>query len=233
MAGAVAATLTLVIDPNTVAKLLGDIQRNLRDTALDIETIVLSALAVIQLGVYYDLWDDALDDRDDMINRQEIVRDDLHRRDIDVDVPRLALKQGAIDIAIPEPDLCGDALAYTDESMKDGVSIDDKAIEIGRQVSGGIPVNWGVHGGQLLAAKAGSYTSGILVNSAKRRKESFRNNKTNLVLNSNSASRLSVGPVLQDLGQATAIHAGMSDIFAAGFNSAGASLGVLAGRLAG
>lgn len=233
MAGAVAATLVLVSDPLTITYMTSAINRDLRDTALDIEAIVLAALAGTQLAIYYDLWDDSLDDRDAVIDRQEIIRNDLHRRDMDIDVPRLSIKQGALDIVIPEPDFCGDAVINVDDAMKDGNSVDGKAIELGKQVSGGVPSNWGMHSGQLIAAKAGSHVGGIVANAAKRREETFRNNKTNLVLNSNSVSRLAVGPVLQDLGQATAIHAGMSEIFAAGFNSAGASLGVLAGRLAG
>lgn len=206
--------------------------QNMRDDDLAACTLIATALAAIQMAIYYSLWDDQIDKRDDMIDREEMIRDDLHRRDIDVDIPRLKLKQDILGVPVPSPDLCGDALRCATDSMNDGHGVDRKADHMADQSCHGVPDNWCTHEGALLGARAAGYAGGMLGNAGKRREEEFRRLKTSLVLKAQRSARLDIGPALQNLGQASAIHAGKADIFLQGFNSAGASLGALVGRLA-
>ena len=205
--------------------------QNARNAARDGQTLILVLAYVIQLAVYYNFWSDAVDRRDDGIDRQKDLLDYLYDKDMTVDYPMMQYKQGVLGLSVPGPDLCGDALLLQACTKADGRVVDDLAMTQ-KAHSCGIPANWDIGEGTLIAARALAYTGGILANSGKRREEQFREEKTKLVLRAQLTARFSVGPILKDYQQAIAIQEGLASIFAAGFNSAGVGLGTALGQLA-
>lgn len=209
------------------------IRENIRDGARDIQTGILTVAYAIQLVLYYKLWSDAVDKRDVAIDKQKVFLDYLLDKDMGVDFPMMVTKQSVLGLAVPAPDLCGDAILHSDCSIGAGRAVDDKAQSQANHASGGMPSNWFFGEGALLGVRAASYAGGVLANSGKRREEQFREEKTKLVLRAQATSRMKASPILSGYAQAASIQEGLAQIFAAGFNSAGVGLGTMMGRLSG
>ena len=187
-----------------------------------------------QMVVYFALWDDAVDNRDDVLDKQKAVLNYLNDTDENVDFPQMQLKQTVLtDLELPELNACTDPLICRAENLLDGDVVDDKANAQARRACGGLPNGWEAYEGELYAHRSASYTSGIIHNANKRRVEGFRQNKTQLVLRAQSSSRTAIGPILAGYQQAASIHENLAGIFLQGFNSAGAGLGVSLERMTG
>ena len=208
------------------------VRENARDVARDAQTLTLTVAYAAQLIFYYKLWDDAIDKRDEVIDKQKGFLDYLLEKDLGVDVPMMKTKQSVLGLAVPAPDVCGDASRMIPCAIGAGKAVDEKADHQARMVCGGMPDNWYFGEGALLGARAGSYAGGVLANSGKRREEQFREQKTKLTLRAQATSRMNAGPILSGYEQASSIQEGLAQIFAKGFNSAGVGLGTQLNRLA-
>lgn len=208
----------------------------MRQNNLDAATAFQLGLQLIQLAIYWDRYNDAIDDRDEKIDKQIEFMSDIQAYKIGQDLPMLRCKKDVLtQLNLPSVDACRDAVICADESEDDGDAVDLKSQHLADQTCGGIPSNWCAHEGSLAAAKAGSNAGGLIANNAKREQESFRQHKTSMVRTGQQGMKsvFNSGEILAMYSQGAAIHQGFADIFIAGFNSAGAAAGVLLGRLAG
>lgn len=191
-----------------------------------------SAAFLVQLAAYFLLWDDAIDNRNDVLDKQEEFLAYLEATERDVDFPQIQLKQTVLtDLTLPELNPCADPLKFVDENVSDGLVVDTEASKQSRSACGGVPAGWDLHEGLLRSHAAASYAGGLMHNANKRRREGFRVNKTALVQRAQSAGNLAVGPILAGYQQAAAVHEGLASIFLQGFQSAGAGLGVSLERM--
>lgn len=208
-----------------------EIQAN-NDAAAQASTWAIAFAA--QMVIYFALWDDAVDNRDDALDAQEAALSYLDNADATVDFPQMKLKQTVLtDLELPDLGACTDPLVCLDEHLSDAKPVDDKADAQSRRACGGAPEGWGMYEGQLYASRAAAYTGGIVHNANKRRVEGFRQNKTQLALRAQSSSRMAIGPILAGYQQAASIHEQLASIFLQGFQSAGAGLGVSLERMSG
>jgi len=209
--------------------------QNQRDIDLDIATIFQLGLQLGQLVFYWDKYNDAIDARDEKIDKQIEFMQDIQDYKVNQDLPMLRCKKDVLTgLGLPTIDTCSDAIYCADESEDDGRAVDLKSEHLADQTCGGIPDNWCVHEGSLAAAKAGSNAGGAIANNAKREQEAFRQHKTSMVRTAQQGMKsvFNSGEVLAMYQQGATIHQGFADIFISGFNSAGAAAGVLLGRLA-
>lgn len=197
------------------------------------DTLLLTVAYVLQMGFYYNLWDDAVDNRDSLIEREKQILDYMINTDETVDYPFMQLKQEVLSIPTPSADMCGDNNRYVSFVTQEGNEIDDLGLSQANHCCGGLPDNWSIHEGILNASKAQGYAGSMLAASGKRRTERFRMQKTDLVLRGQASSSFNPGPMLSDLHQAIGIQEGLASIFAAGFNSAGVGLGTVWGQASG
>lgn len=197
--------------------------------ALQAQTLLWTLLFAAQLLIYYNLWKDAVDKRDAVIDDMERILSYLHETDLAVDYPMMLKQQEVLNVPLPKKEMCTDAVRFDDETRKDGDAVDDLSFHF-TKMDCCSPIE--TTEGQLYSARASNYTGGVLANSSKRRQESFRKNKTALVLRAQATSRMAIAPILAALGQAMSIYEGLASTFLQGFNSAGAGLGVNLQRLA-
>ena len=207
------------------------IAENARREARDAQTLLVLGLTLIQMVLYYNLWDDAVSNRDEIIDKQKVFLDYLLEKDLSVDFPMMETKQQILGLTVPASTVCSDATFSSACSASDGIAVDAKGHSQSRLASGGLPIGWAFHEGLLLGARASSYTGAIAGNASKRREENFREQKTKLVLRGQATARFSPRPILQDYSQAISIQEGLAQIFAAGFNSAGVGFGTALGQL--
>ena len=191
-----------------------------------------AAAFTAQSLIYFALWDDAIDNRDDVIDDMEDFNTYVEDKSATVDYPQMQLKQTVLTaLEVPDLNTCTDPIMWLEENQADGEVVDSEASKQARRACGGAPAGWDMHEGQLYASAAAVYAGGLVHNANKRRIEGFRRNKTALVQRAQSAARLATGPILAGYQQAAAIHEGLSGIFLQGFQSAGAGLGVSLDRL--
>ena len=195
------------------------------------QTLLWTFLLAAQMVIYYNLWKDVVEKRDAVIDDMEEMLTYLHDKDMNVDYPMMKKKQEVLDLALPEVDLCGDAILCSSDADLDGKAIDSLATHLAKADCCGSP--WETTEGQLYAARAGDYAGGILANSAKRRQEEFRKNKTRLVLKAQATARMAAAPILGMYQQSMGIYEGLAGVYLQGFTSAGAGLGVNLQRLGG
>lgn len=188
-------------------------------------TLLLTIAYAAQLLIYYNLWTHAIDHRDTLIDDQKDVLDYLQDRDLNVDFPFMKFKQEALNIPEPILERCEDTTRYKVYIEQDGYAVDRRAQQFSNMLYKGIPVEWSMNEGDIMAGRVATYTGSILSASAKRREEEFIARKQKIVVRSQETSRMNIAPVLSNLGQAIAIQQEMANIFAHGFNSAGIGLG--------
>lgn len=199
--------------------------------ALQTQTLLLTIAYAAQLVIYYNLWSDAIDGRDNVMDKHEEVLQYLHDTDLGVDYPQMLKKQSVLSLPLPIINMCADVNLYHQQVHNDGDTVDLKCSHLAEMNCCGVPDEWKNHEGDLYAARATDYTGGILANSGKRRVEEFRENKTRLVLQAQRNSKMAISPILSNYVQAASIYEGLASTFLQGFNSAGAGLGVNVARL--
>lgn len=195
--------------------------------------LVQIALQIAQLVFYYDRFDDAIDERDAKIDAQIAFLDTLEGYKTGMDKGMANKKRSVLTgLGLPSVDLCRDSILFRTQHQGDGMAVDLKARQLSQESCDGIPSGWGVHEGSLMAAKSGSYAGGLLGNSAKRDREEFQVQKTQLVRAGQIGMKgvFRSGDTLGMYSQAAAIHSGLADIYLQGFNSAGAGLGSAIGQ---
>lgn len=201
---------------------------------LQLATLFQIAASTLQLVAYYNLHDNAVDQRDAKIDDQIAFMTELNEYECGPDLEMLNCKKNVLaDLQLPLVDMCSDSVKCKDEILADGKAVDNKSLDFINQSCGDIPDCWGTHDGNLYAAKAASYVGGITANSMRREQENFRQAKTDLVRAGQQGMKavFNSNTVLAKYAQASSIHAGLADLFLQGFNSAGAGLGTALGQL--
>lgn len=231
MAVVVTGDINVTPDGNWDALVQQEINAN---NNADSQSGVWAAAFALQMAAYYALWDDAIDNRDEVFNKQTAALDYLHDTDGSVDFPQMQLKQTVLtDLTLPDVAPCTDPLICLTENLADAKPVDSKAETQARRACGGVPTGWDTYEGELYASRAAAYTGGIVHNANKRRVEGFRQNKTQLALRAQSSSRMDIGPIMKGYQQAASIHESLAGLFLQGLTSAGAGLGVSLDRLGG
>lgn len=191
---------------------------------------------VTQLDDFYSKASTANANRDGYLQDQMDFMQDLDTYRDTQDLPMLLNKQSVLtSISPPTPGMCFDASLFQSDIELDGDAIDAKSQQISTETYGGLPLGWVNRGGELLSAKASSYVTGIIPNEAKRREEDFRNTHTKLIRAGQQGMKAGYtsSEILTKYSQAANIQGGLADLFMQGFNSAGAALGTILGKLGG
>lgn len=197
-------------------------------------SLVQIALQTAQLIAYYNLSDDAVDSRDNKIDKQLSFMSNLNAYKYNNDLPMLDLKASIlVELELPLVNMCHDAIFCQNDILSDGVAVDNKSQDYINQSCAGAPQGWGVHDGNLFSSKVSSFVGGVVSNSSTRERESFTRNKTDLVRSAQQGMKavFNAETVLAQYSQSASIYAGLADLFIQGFNSAGAGLGVALGRM--
>jgi len=135
-------------------------------------TLFQIAASTLQLIAYYNLHDNAVDQRDAKIDKQIEFMEELNEYECGPDLEMLNCKKDVLaDLELPLVDMCSFATKCKDEVLNDGVAVDNKSKDFIEQSCGDIPDCWGTHDGNLYAAKAASVAGGIIANSARREQE--------------------------------------------------------------
>lgn len=221
-----------IVNPEFVAYYAGEVARR---AALDIATITQLGLQTAQLTAFYNAADNAIDARDDKIDAQIAFMDTLENLKLTQDLPMVECKKDVLEqLELPELAACGSGIVVHTPLVSDGRSIDSKSLQFLNETCGNIPIGWTVNNGLMHGYRTATYNSSIVSNADRRRVERFRKRKTDLVRQAQIGikSVYNAGDTLSKYAQAAAIHSGLADLYIQGFNSAGAGLGVLLGRLA-
>lgn len=192
----------------------------------------LMNLLIAQMLVYLFAFLKHLDDRDDKIDDIIEFMDYIQDKKMGVDLEMSRLKAEVRNLAIPEPDLCGDPVLLADYSYADGEVVDALSEQLVSRTCQGLPDGWSLHEGNVMQARASVNIGGLIANRAVREKEWFTKQKTSLM---NSAQRnmkapYSASEILGMHAQSMNIYSGLADLYASGFNSAGAGIGTMIGR---
>ena len=193
-----------------------------------------AAAFATQMVTYFALWYDAVDNRDDVLDKQKDILDYMENQAATVDYEMLLCKQAiCTDLECPTLNACTDPLKCADEGLLDGEVVDSKAQQQLERTCNKAPDGWDTNEGELYAHRGVGYAGGIIHNANKRRTERFLENKTALMARAQASARIAPGPILAGYQQAASIHEGLAGIFLRGFQSAGAGLGVSLERLSG
>lgn len=206
-------------------------EQNADRANLQTQTLAWTALLAAQMLIYYNLWDNMVDQRDQIIDHYMNVVEYVHSQDMTVDYPWLQFKQEILNLAVPLADVCLEAKRFTDESVLDGQVVDTLAHTLIQRGCRDMPRNWVIHEGALYASRGHNHASGFLAQAMRRREESFRQKKTQLVLNAQQASEINLSAVYDYYQQALAIFQDLASVFLKGFTSAGYGLGINLDRL--
>lgn len=215
---------------------LNDTARGLREITADLVAIALADLMAGQMDDFYTKASTANVNRDGYIQDQMDFMQDLETYRDTQDLPMLLSKQSVLtSISPPTPGMCFDASLFQSDIELDGDAIDAKSQQISTETYGGLPSGWVNRDGELLSAKASSYVTGIIPNESKRREEDFRNTHTKLIRAGQQGMKAGYtsSEILTKYSQAASIQGGLADLFMQGFNSAGAALGTIIGKLGG
>lgn len=201
---------------------------------LQIETMIQLVFALAQLIIYWKMFDDAIEDRDRLIDKQMEFIDKLHEYRMNQDLPILRWKKQALGIPEPSSNPCGNATRFAKETDSDGGAVTSMQFQLSRASCCGIPSGWGLHDGQLAAALGIGSAGSLMEAHAKREALNFKWEKARIVQVAQSSMKavFNADNVMKYYQQSGAIFQGLSDIFISGFNSAGAALGVSLGRMA-
>lgn len=205
-----------------------------RQEAISGETMVMTVLAVAQMVIYWKMFDDVLEKRDNSIDKLLGFMDELQGYKA-VDKVILDAKKNALSMPLPSVNPCSASTIYGSESLKDGAVIDKVSQDAANCSCKGVPDGWGLHEGQLLGSLAAVNSGSYIVGNAKRRRENQRVRKTQIVLSAQQGMKsvYRASDIISYYQQAVGIYQGLSDIFISGFNSAGAALGTALGRMSG
>lgn len=210
--------------------------RQARQVLVDAASVILSAAMIAAMDDFYSKASTANANRDGYLQDQMDFMQDLDTYRDSQDLPMLLNKQSVLtSISPPTPNICSDVGLFQSDIELDGDAIDSKSQQISTETYGGLPSGWVNRDGELLSAKASSYVSGIIPNEAKRREEDFRNTHTKLIRAGQQGMKAGYtsSEILTKYSQAASIQGGLADLFMQGFNSAGAALGTIIGKLGG
>lgn len=231
--------VTLIDSPGegTLGPILAQYYKTRMDyeESMKAESLIMTALYVAQLVLYYIELKEKIKDRDRILDKELEFLDYLHQRRNTFDAPELDKKDAVRRLEEITPLVCEEASLYLNEVQQDAESFEDMEKMFAGCSCGGIPQGWGTHDGTL-AAGLGSVSAGVILSTtAKRRAEEFNVHRMELIRGANMAIRglFTADSVLAYYQQAVAIYQGLVDTFIGGFNSAGAGLGVALQRLSG
>ena len=196
------------------------------------ETLIQGLLALAQMIIYWNLYDDMLEKRDQAIDDLIAFLDKLQGYK-QQDLPILRAKKDALSIPEPSANSCTEGGRYRSESLRDGQAVDQTSMDFIHCSCAGIPTGWGLHDG-ILSAGLGSATAGsYMASNAKRRQEAFRKAKINIVQTAQAGMKavFKASDIIGYYSHAASIYSGLTDIFISGFNSGGAALGVALGKM--
>lgn len=208
-------------------------EENARRQSVNTATIALLVAQLAQLVLYYSRFKNNLSRRDDEIDNIVSFLQVLQNYKHGADLAMLQRKATALSIELPILTRCEDIARIRGYAKAWGASVDNKTKHLGDESCGGIPSNWAVHDGSLLQARAAANAGGLVSNQNKRLLEEARYIKNKLVQRAqhNMKGPFNANDILQRYAQSMSIYSGLSDLYIQGFNSAGAGLGVILGRL--
>lgn len=204
-----------------------------RQAELDASTLIVTAAMVVQMIIYWNLYDDALEHRDEKIDDLVSFLDELQGYKADAD-GILDARMGVIgSLGVPSASVCTEAVRYKSETVKDGKAIDKTSTNLSKRSARGIPEGWNLNAGVLASGLAQATAGSLMAGNAKRRREDFITKKVDIVKASQSGMKAvyKASDITGYYTQAMSIWAGLADMYLQGFNSAGAALGVELGKL--
>lgn len=207
-------------------------EENDRRKNLESANKALMGLLAAQMLLYLIEFLKNLDDRDDMIDKIIDFNQYLHDKKHGVDLQMVREKTGIINLALPEVYQCSDVTRHSEFTMGDARAVDGMSEQFAK-MSCGIPNGWSMYEGELEGARVIADHGGFIVNASKREREWMQKQKTSLMVAAqrNIKSPFSASGIMAGYTQSMGIYSGLADLYAQGFNSAGAGLGVLLGRM--
>ena len=208
-------------------------QRTDYEENMKAEALIMTALYIAQLVLYYTELKEKVKDRDRILDKELEFLDYLHARRIGSDAAELDKKDAVRGLGELSVNVCREAANYKTETIQDAESFRDMEQMFAECSCAGIPEGWGIHDHSLAAGIAATSAGTLMPTMAKRRAEDFNVHRIELIRTANIAVRslFTAESVLGYYQQAVAIYQGLIDTFIGGFNSAGAGLGVALQRL--
>ena len=220
------------------------------DEDLAIQSVITAGLAAAQMVIYWNLFDEYLEKRDETLDAYIAFLEKCRQRTFDVDIPELkrirnVLDDDNLDEFSRRYHTCeegkrfvyeGDKDNYTKlEVHHDGEFVNRTNMDIVNQATheGYIPEGWGLHEGWIASSMSAGITTSYSNHLAKHRYYDFLKAKARLLHTAHQAMKaiIKASRIEEYYRQAAQIYSGLSDIFIQGFNSGGAALGTALGRL--
>lgn len=220
------------------------------DTELSIQSVITAGLAAAQMIIYWDLFDEYLDKRDETLDMYIAFLEKCRARTFNVDLPELkrirnVLDDDNLDEFSRRYHTCeegkrfvysGDHNDYTKlEVHHDGEFVNRTNMDTVNKATneGFIPDGWGLHEGWIASAMSAGVSTSLSNHLAKHRYYDFLRAKARLLHTAQQAMKavIKASRIEEYYRQAAAIYSGLSDVFIQGFNSGGAALGTALGRL--
>lgn len=220
------------------------------DTELSIQSVITAGLAAAQMIIYWDLFDEYLDKRDETLDMYITFLEKCRARTFNVDLPELrrirnVLDDDNLDEFSRRYHTCeegkrfvysGDHNDYTRlEVHHDGEFVNRTNMDTVNKATkeGFIPDGWGLHEGWIASAMSAGISTSLGNHLAKHRYYDFLRAKARLLHTAQQAMKavIKASRIEEYYRQAAAIYSGLSDVFIQGFNSGGAALGTALGRL--
>lgn len=223
-------------------------QRN--DEELALQSVITAGLAAAQMVIYWGLFDEYLDKRDETLDAYIAFLEKCRERTFNVDLPELkrirnVLDDDNLDEFSRRYHTCeeGKRFVYSEdhttytklEVHHDGEFVNKTNIDIVNKATheGFIPDGWGLHEGWIASAMSAGVSTSLGNHLAKHRYYDFLRAKARLLHTAQQAMKaiIKASRIEEYYRQAAAIYSGLSDVFIQGFNSGGAALGTALGRL--
>lgn len=220
------------------------------DEDLSTQSLITAGLAAAQMAIYWSLFDDYLEKRDETLDAYIAFLEKCRQRTFNIDLPevkriRNSVDDDNIDEFSRRYHTCeegqrfvyeGDKTNYVKlEVHQDGEFVNKMNMDIVNQATrdGDIPEGWGLHEGWLASAMSAGVTTSYSNHWAKHRYYDFLKAKARLLHTAQQAMKavIKASRIEEYYRQAAQIYSGLSDIFIQGFNSGGAALGTALGRL--
>lgn len=207
-------------------------EENERRKQLSKVSNIMIGFLLLQMVYYVTEAYQQLNKRDDRIDDIISFMDYIQNKKHGVDLEMSKLKASVRNLALPDVDGCEDAIRFSNHGYADGEVVDDMSLQLSQSSCLGIPSNWSLHDGDVLQARDVANADAVIANNAVRQREWFQERKTVLMRSAqrNMKAPYSANETLQMYAQSMSIHSGLADMYIAGFNSAGAGLGVKIGQ---
>lgn len=246
---------TADVETGLALNIMGDYYKYKKeyDESLSVQSLITAGLAAAQMVIYWSLFDDYLEKRDNTLDMYIAFLEECRRRTFDanngdiVELKRIrnSLDDDNIDEFSRRYYTCeegkrfvydGDRSNYIKlEIHYDGEFVNKTNMDIVNQAThdGDIPEGWGLHEGWIASAMSAGVTTSYSNHWAKHRYYDFLKAKARLLHTAQQAMKavIKASRIEEYYRQAAQIYSGLSDIFIQGFNSGGAALGTALGRL--